>query len=216
MNSKIFYERHLPHYHPQGNTFFITFRLAGTLPAEIVRGLKNEREKELSIISSVVNDNDKKEKYKECQSKYFGKFDKLLDSYYHGPIWLKDHYIAQIVYNAILFRDKKEYDLIAFTIMPNHVHILFSPIEIKAIVENKSDTNITTILQGLKKFTAKECNKILNRSGSFWQYESYDHVVKNDKELKNITNYILNNPVKANLCKNQEDWKYSYINYDHL
>ncbi len=254
-NIKTFYERHLPHYQPIGYTFFVTFRLTDSLPLKVILQLKEERERELKIIAGYDNAKVKKEKYKEYQSKYFGKFDKLLDSSDYGPKWLKEDNVAQIVFDDILIRDKTEYDLIAFTIMPNHVHIVFTPVvgrdlsrpnenekkvdinvdlqELNVsrdlsrlngdINEIKVDINVdlqesivTEILRKLKGSTANKCNKLLHRSGAFWQHESYDHVVRDKEELKRIVNYILNNSVKAGLCEKWEDWKYSYCNFELL
>jgi len=225
---KTFYERHLPHYQPIGYTFFVTFRLAGSLPIKSIVELKKERERELKVISGYNNEKIRKEKYKEYQSKYFGKFDKLLDMADFGPKWLSDDEVAQIVIDAILIRDKKEYDLIAFTIMPNHVHMVFSPIvgrdlSRQNVVQNKKDVDINVdlqqsivakILRKLKGPTAFRCNKILKRSGAFWQHESYDHVVRDKEELKRIVNYILNNPVKARLCEQWEKWKFNHCNFE--
>lgn len=231
-NIKTFYERHLPHYQPIGYTFFVTFRLTDSLPLKVILQLKEERERDLKTIAGIDNAKVKKEKYKEYQSKYFGKFDKLLDSSIYGPKWLKEDNIAQVVFDAILIRDKKEYDLIAFTIMPNHVHAVFTPIVGRSEASTNIDKNeisvsnikldeasassyiVTKILQDLKSKTALKCNKLLNRSGAFWQHESYDHVVRDIEELKRIVNYVLNNPVKAGLCKKWEDWKYSYCNFE--
>ncbi len=72
------------------------------------------------------------------------------------------------------------------------------------------------ILQSLKRFTAQECNKKLGRTGKFWQKESYDHYVRNHKELQNIINYTLQNPVKAGLVKEWQDWPFSYVNEAYL
>ena len=69
---------------------------------------------------------------------------------------------------------------------------------------------MTDILRLIKGATARKANKILNRTGSFWQHESYDRVVRNEKELNRIIWYTINNPVKAGLVKNAEDWKWSY------
>jgi hypothetical protein len=73
---------------------------------------------------------------------------------------------------------------------------------------------VTTILQHLKKNTAIKCNQVLNRNGSFWQHESYDHIIRNSEELRRIIAYVLNNPVKAGLAASPEEWEYSYVNYD--
>ncbi|MBU2583853.1 MAG: hypothetical protein KKH32_00820, partial [Bacteroidetes bacterium] len=94
---------------------------------------------------------------------------------------------------------------------------------IKDVSEIKVDINVdlqepivTEILRKLKGSTANKCNKLLNRSGAFWQHESYDHVVRDIKELQRIVKYVLNNPVKAGLCEKWEDWKYSYCNFELL
>ncbi len=75
---------------------------------------------------------------------------------------------------------------------------------------------VTKILQDMKKYTARECNKALNGSGAFWQHESYDHVIRNSESLRRIVNYVLNNPVKAGLADKQEDWKFNYYNSNFL
>ncbi len=94
--------------------------------------------------------------------------------------------VSQIVNEEVLIRNCKQYDLIAYTVMPNHVHIVFIPksnIVVRSEASNKlklktKDGNttsqylVTKILQDLKSKTALRCNKILSRSGSFWQHES--------------------------------------------
>lgn len=72
---------------------------------------------------------------------------------------------------------------------------------------------VTNILRLLKGSTARECNKILNRTGAFWQHESYDHVIRSEDELNRIIEYVLNNPVRAKLVDNTHDWKWSYCKY---
>jgi len=92
--------------------------------------------------------------------------------------------------------------------MPNHVHLVIIPIveRIADSLNSGSKENlyiVTKVLQDLKKYTARECNKLLNRKGSFWQHESYDHVVRDMKALRRIVDYVLNNPgrVGTRLCK---------------
>ena len=75
---------------------------------------------------------------------------------------------------------------------------------------------VTEILRKLKGSTSRECNKILNRRGEFWQHESYDHVVRNIDELKRIVNYVLQNPLKAGLVDNWTEWRWSYYNPKYL
>ncbi len=224
--NKTYYKRNLPHYQPEGHTFFITFRLAGSLPVAVIKKLKEDRENELKLISGIMQQKQKAEKYYESQRKYFGVFDRLLDSNKSSPMWLKEKEIAEIVKEAIHYRDEKEYELVAYTIMPNHVHIVFTPKFVsrsEASTTNKTKNeagasfyNVTKILQDLKSEAALKCNKLLNRSGTFWHHESYDHVVRNIDELGRIVNYVLQNPVKAGLVENQEEWKWSYYNPKYL
>ena len=238
MKYKIYYKRNLPHFQPPGDTFFVTYRLNDSLPAEVILRLKAEREKYLKRIAGFDNKEIRVEKYRAGQTLYFEKFDALLDKAEFGPVWLKDEKAAQIVKDALHFYDKKKYDLICYTILPNHVHQVFTPIlnprnvvsgykivgrisdstgeEVNEVTpSNKvSQYIVTKILQDLKKYTAVKCNKILNRSGAFWQHEIYDHVVRNTDELQRIIRYVINNPVKSRFCDNPEEWKWTYCNFD--
>jgi len=94
--------------------------------------------------------------------------------------------------------------------MLNHVHLVCTPLK-------KSDGiyfGLTEILHSLKRRTAREANKILNRQGAFWQDESYDHFIRDDAELERIVKYLLYDPVKANLVNQPEDWKWNYSKYE--
>lgn len=69
-------------------------------------------------------------------------------------------------------------------------------------------------MQSLKGYTARKANCLLGRSGTFWQHESYDHVVRDPSEWRRIVNYVLNNPVKAGLVDTWEKWQWSYCRLD--
>jgi REP element-mobilizing transposase RayT len=221
ISPKIYYKRNLPHFQPPGYAFFITFRLHGTLPKEVVIRLKAMKEEKLKLVSGYDNSNVKIKKYSELKKEYFKLYDSYLDKASMGSSWLKDKRVAEIVKSSIHFRDEKEYELIAYTIMPNHVHLVIIPIveRIADSLNSGSKENlyiVTKVLQGLKKYTARECNKLLNRKGSFWQHESYDHVVRDMKALRRIVDYVLNNPVKAGFAKTWEEWGHSYVNEKFL
>ena len=216
-SSKIYYKRNLPHFQPPGYAFFITFRLHGTLPTEVVNRLKAMKEERLKLVAGYNNSRVKSEKYSELKKEYFKLYDNYLDRASSGSRWLKDERIAEIVKSSIHFRNGKEYDLIAYTIMPNHVHLVILP-NLERFAESLNPESketlyiVTKVLQDLKKYTARECNKLLNRKGSFWQHESYDHVVRDMKALRRIVDYVLNNPVKAGLVNVWVEWKHSYVN----
>jgi REP element-mobilizing transposase RayT len=81
--------------------------------------------------------------------------------------------------------------------MPNHVHVLFSVI---------GSSTLSDIVGSWKKFTARQCNQQLNRSGPFWQADYWDRFIRNDAHFEATTSYIDNNPVKAGLAKTPADW----------
>jgi REP element-mobilizing transposase RayT len=72
------------------------------------------------------------------------------------------------------------------------------------------DAPLDVILHSLKSWTASEANTLLNRTGQFWQHESYDHVVRSGEEFDRIVNYVLQNPVKAGLVTNWQEWRWNW------
>jgi putative transposase len=214
---KLYYRRNLPHYQPMGGTFFVTFRLTGSLPREVVSRLKEEKESNEYRIAGVINDKERAEKWHAYQAEYFEKFDALLDGNSTGPLWLKEEKIASQVANSVRFFDGTRYDVLAFCIMPNHVHLVCTLLPgavTKELLESEGPSApyiLTSILQSVKKYSAREANKILGRSGEFWQPESYDHLVRNSEELERLLAYVLNNPVKARLCDAWDEWQWTYV-----
>lgn len=101
--------------------------------------------------------------------------------------------IAQIVEDTLKYFDEKRYNLYVWSVMPNHVHVLFRPFD---------GESLEKILHSWKSYSAKHANAILNRQGAFWQQEYYDHLVRSEEEFYRIQEYILNNPIAAGL----RDW----------
>jgi putative transposase len=196
-----YYRRRLPHIQIAGSTYFVTFRLKDSLPKDALAKLAKDtaRSKELP-----------RDKTELDYRRWFGKFDDYLDRFLCGETFLKNEQVADLVAESIHYRDGKVYDLIAFCIMPNHVHLVFMPLE-------KSESafySLTEILQSLKRHTARQSNLILDRSGTFWQDESYDHIIRDQAELERIIKYVLNNPVKAGLVDDWTEWKWFYCKFD--
>ena len=196
MSNLIYYERYLPHRLPPGETIFITFRLAGSLPQETLARLQAEAQLTQQRCGSDVG-----LRYAE-QKRYFGRFDALLDGTDHGPTWLRQPAVAAIVQQAIQYPAGKSYDLRCYCIMPNHVHLVV------ALPDNAPP--LVKTLQLLKGYSSFQANKLLGLSGKFWQAESYDHVVR-PGELDRIISYVLENPVKAGLVEKWQKWPYSYL-----
>jgi REP element-mobilizing transposase RayT len=199
---KTYYRRRLPHYQPPHATYFITLRLEGSLPVEVIKRLKQEREAYEKELLKKHGPKEVKDRLRRSQKFYFGKFDALLDGTTKGNRWLADPRVADLVAEALHHRDGQEYDLLAYCIMSNHVHLLIS--------ELRSGASLYKVLQKLKSFTAVAANKLLGRSGAFWLHESYDHVVRDGAEAERIQRYILNNPVKAGLVSDWKAWKWTY------
>jgi len=195
---KNYYERNLPHIQPENGTFFLTYRLYGSIPISVIREFKARYDGILRINHAITSN-----RLRRLQMSYFLSFDNCLDREFNEPYWLKEPDVAEIVFQSLLFNNKKEYDLWAFTIMPNHVHAL--------LTLKEGSMPLFKILQNHKRYTAGQCNKVLKRTGYFWEHETYDHLVKSENEFSQIVEYILNNPVKAGFVKDWDQWKWNYI-----
>src|SRR5438552_9696601 len=105
-----------------------------------------------------------------------------------GACLMRDARIADLVTNALAYFDEVRYLLFAWSVMPNHVHVVFNAYE-----------PVDAILHSWKSFTAKEANRILAREGSFWQEDYFDHTVRNPEEFRRIVRYVVENPLNAGL-----------------
>jgi putative transposase len=175
----MFYRRHLPHWQKNGSALFITWRLYGSLPAQIFRDIR-------------INDN---------AGKQFALLDRELDKASYGPIWLKDARLAQTVVDSLRFGEEhlELYRLSAYVVMSNHVHVLIWPRElldrITKCIKNYTSRECNRILG--------------TTGQKFWQDESFDHAVRTEEEFYRIKRYIEINPVKAGLVTRPEDWPWS-------
>ncbi len=105
-----------------------------------------------------------------------------------------------MVQEALLKFDGERYRLLSWVIMPNHGHVILSPIV---------GFSVSEIMHSIKSYTAHEANKILDRTGQFWAKEYFDRYIRDQRHFANTIAYIENNPVKARLCKAPEQWPYS-------
>ena len=209
---KTFYHANLPHVQPIGGTFFITFRLEGSLPIQYLKRIRSELNDKIFEIKTSRYLDPNVAIYNQ-RKLYFKKMDWALDQIYDGFDFLKEEKIAQIVEDKIHKYDGELYDLLAYCIMPNHVHLVFDTsvqLQVKEGLNFKNYIQVSEIMRKIKGGSAFEINKILNRKGKLWQKENYDHYVRSGKELTNIIWYILKNPVVANLIENWEEYKFTY------
>lgn len=195
MRKRYFHRRNLPHLHYNEGDYFITFRLKDSLPSSEVQKLKEDLEnspEELSI----------KEK------RLFKRYDELLDSKGFGSMTIIEEAITNIIKEILYKYDGLYYELICYCIMPNHIHLVFS-----IISKEKSLSEIMKMIKGASSILI---NKYLNRTGSLWQAESFDRIIRNDVEMYNIVKYVLLNPVKANLVSDWKNWEHTYCHPSYL
>ncbi len=179
----------LPHWHQDDKYVFVTFRLADSLPQEKLRALQEEKEiwlKKHPKPWTFEDDN-------EYCDKFVSKIDNWLDSNY-GKCLLNYPQNRKIVEDALLFFDGERYNLKAFVVMPNHVHLL---------MQMKKGFNIESVMRSLKSFTAKKINKVMNRTGRFWQSEYFDRIIRSEDHYKYVLKYIIAND--RNLAKIKDD-----------
>lgn len=170
---------YLPHFDGDHVPQFVTYRLAGTLPKKILMQYKLQLER--GIINEI-------------------EYHKLVDDYLdrnNGESFLRWSEIAALVEENLLHFDDLKYNLHAWVVMPNHVHVLFTPI---------NGYKLASIMHSTKSYTATRANKLLGRTGDLSAREIFDRYIRNADHFVNTVNYIHSNPVKAGLCINARDW----------
>jgi len=169
---------YLPHFDAPGTRQMVTYRLSDSMPEsrrhewEEFLALEDERERRIKI-------------------------EAYLDLGY-GECHLRRPEIAGLVQENLLHFDGARYRVLAWAIMPNHVH---------ALVETLI-TPMAEILHGWKSYTSKAANRLLGREGEFWQTESFDRFIRDEEHFGKAVRYIENNPVKAGLVKSAAEWAF--------
>lgn len=198
---------YLPHVKREGARYFVTYRLADSLPTAVLLKYQSERAERIHRLRAEPEAGKlsgralpTQDMLGEIQREYFRKLEAYLDKG-AGGCWLKQPEIADRVAGAFRFFEGARYRLDAWVVMPNHVHVVLWPMP---------NWTLSTIVQSWKRFTAREANRILGRTGeAFWQPEAFDHWIRNDEEHARCCRYVANNPVKARLCSAPADWKWS-------
>jgi Rad3-related DNA helicase/REP element-mobilizing transposase RayT len=177
--------RNLPHWRQEGTTYFVTFRLADSVPAARVKQFLAEREEWLALHPEPRLEADER----EYHEKFGNRFENWLDMG-AGLCVLRQPPAAGKVVAALRHFDGARYALGHFVVMPNHVHVLVRPL---------AGHTLSAILKSWKSFTAREINQSLGRTGTLWQDESFDHIVRTPQALEQFAKYIRQNPAKAGL-----------------
>ena len=175
---------YLPHWEAGEVAQSITFRLADSLPTALLERWRAE----LEGMPDEERDNERRKR-----------IERALDSG-HGSGALAKFAIGELVERALLQFDAERYRLHAWCIMPNHVHVLVTPL---------GERKLSSILHSWKSFTSKKANVLLHREGVFWAPEYFDRAVRDAPHFTNAVDYIAMNPVKAGLCAKPENWRFS-------
>lgn len=171
---------YLPHFDQAGLVQMITFRLHDSLPKAVWLKIQQEHpdpadHRRVEVVDSFLDDA-------------------------HGECWLRQPRVAELVQNCLLHFDGGRYRLLAWVVMPNHVHV---------VIEQACGFELGKVVQSWKSFSAHAVNKLLGRTGRFWQPDYFDRVIRDEKHLQDVVLYVHYNPVKAKLAARMEDWPYS-------
>jgi len=170
----------LPHWRQDGVTYFVTFRLADSIPQAKLREWLTEREQWLKC-HPLPHDSAAQREFDQL---FTQRFLKWLDAGY-GECILASPDVRGLVADALRHFDGQRYRLADWVIMPNHVHMLVSLM---------GGRKLSSILHSLKSFTANSINRLLGRQGTVWQKESFDHIVRSAESFARIAHYIHDNP----------------------
>ncbi len=189
--------RYLPHRDQSNALTFVTFRLADSMPKEIlelwqseVRDWLNRNGLALRSVNDVLESNTVPAETKRLLRKHRDRrWHDHLDAC-HGECLLRQPAVAAEVAKSILHFDGQRYDVERFVIMPNHVHVL---------IQVKTGFDLRKQFREIQRYSARQINKLLGRGGDLWQGEPFDHVVRSGEQFQYLQKYILENPKKAKL-----------------
>ena len=179
----------LPHWQQDRASYFLTFRLADSIPAELLVNWR--REKELWLL------NQPSPWSAESETEYHKRFSARIDQYLdqgHGSCLLREKANAEIVANTFRYFDHQRYILHQWVVMPNHVHVLLTVGDV---------VGLEHILASWKRFSALKINQRTQRSGALWQKDYFDRMIRDWDHFMNVARYIRRNPVKAKLGKGE-------------
>jgi REP element-mobilizing transposase RayT len=201
LRSGIHSRGYLPHVKREGAAYFVTFRLADSLPKEVLLGFERERASRLRRLKDFEK---RGETVNDSEEEIARDFSRLIERYLDrgaGACHLRRADIADITAGSLRHFHEMRYLLHEWVVMPNHVHALVWPMP---------NFLLSDIVKTWKQFTAGRAKKILAMGKEpFWQREPYDHWIRNDAEKDRIARYIRRNPVTAGLCDLPENWRWS-------
>ena len=175
----------LPHWQQDQATYFLTFRLGDSIPADLLRQWRQERDD--------WTRNHPKPWTPETEAEYHKKFSSRVDRHLdqgHGSCMLRDAENTGIVAGAFRHFDQSRYLLHAWVIMPNHVHLLLTLGELESLAG---------IVASWKRFSAVKIRQQMGNHGPLWHKDYFDRIIRDWDHFVNVARYIRRNPTKARL-----------------
>jgi putative transposase len=191
----------LPHWYQPGVTYFVTFRAEDSVPQSLLRSWHRRRDDWLRRCGFNSRHADWKMRLRESpalEQEYYTKFTRPFMAYLDrglGACVLRQVELAKVVASSLRHFDGDRYHLGDFVVMPNHVHVLVCLL---------GTSEIEAQCTSWKKYSAGEINRVLGRSGRFWQEDSFDHLVRSPEQFEHLQRYIAENPGRAKL----REWEY--------
>jgi REP-associated tyrosine transposase len=182
---------HLPHWQQEGVMYFVTSRLADSMPQDKLRHWKDERQTWLRVhgLATVAPlDTLPEKKQHEFHARFTGRWHDWLDAGY-GECVLRTPEIRRLFLQRLGEHDSARHELDAWTTMPNHFHALVTP----------TSATLGEVVRHWKGGSAFAINRALRRTGTLWQAEPYDHIVRSAAQWRHYQRYIVENPIKAKL-----------------
>ena len=205
------YRGNLPHFQQPGQDYFVTWILKNSVPKKAVEVYSKRMEQLKNEIDILKRNNadtnaieNAKKDYYIIRKKYIAKVDEILDAKTDNIVDLSKSENLNIIYETLTFWEGKRIGNYCFCVMPNHVHWVLRVFEKDT---KEKPVYLEEIMHSIKLFTSRQINIFENRKGTLWNKESFDTTIIDRIHLHRAIEYTLNNPIKANLVKNREDWK---------
>jgi REP element-mobilizing transposase RayT len=200
-----YHRRFLPHYQETQQIFSLTWRLEGELPQQILLSIKEMQAAMAELRNKAPGSVclDLIEKYRQS----IERFDEQLGRHPATGINLCSPDLAPILTHAFHFYDSNLYELHAYCVMPNHVHMLLKPYT----DDLEKRVLLSDIVHRIKSYTAKQILKQGYGGQKVWRADYFDRYIRSEKDYANTVAYILYNPVKAGLVDEYSDWDYNYF-----
>lgn len=172
--------RHLPHWRQRGAIYFVTFRTADSIPADVLATWRRERDAWLAAHPAPHDE----ATARDFHTRFTARLHRFLDEG-HGACPFRDPVARSLVTGAMTCHDGIDHALDAYVVMPNHVHALVAP---------RGAAELSEITKVWKRVSAHRVNRLLGQRGGFWQQESWDHIVRGPEHLERYRRYIEANP----------------------